>query len=98
MNIKEVYNDEYLATISKQVYDKLQDIYYFETRGKKQMLNNINTMIDKIKEKTNISHIDIEDTNKGYYIKYTIDNTYKHEIFAYTLSEVIIHLQNFIKK
>ena len=97
MEIKEVYNDEYLATINKQVYEKLQDVYYFETTGKKQVLNNINTMIDKIKEKTNISHINIEDTNKGYYIKYTIDNKYNHEIFAYTLSEVIIHLQNFIK-
>lgn len=97
MEIKEVYKDEYLVTINKQVYEKLQDIYYFETTGKKQVLNNINTMIDVIIEKTNISHIDIEDSNRGYYIKYTIDNKYKHEIFAYTLSEVIIHLRNFIR-
>lgn len=77
--------------------DKLQDIIYFETAGKNNTLKNINKLIEDIKENTNITSLSIEEKRNGYYIHYTIENNYGHEIFCYTLSEVIIHLR-YIKK
>lgn len=77
--------------------DKLQDIIYFETTGKNNTLKNINKLIEDIKENTNITNLSIEEKRNGYYIYYTIENNYKHEIFCYTLSEIIIHLR-YIKK
>ena len=79
------------------MYEKLQDIYYFETTGKKKTLENINELINKIIDSTNIDTITVEDTQNGYVIKYTGDCFLTREIFCYTLSEVIIHLRQFIK-
>ena len=92
MKIKEVYNDTFLVEINKNVYEKLQDIYYFETTGKKQVLDNIEEMKKEIYNKTNIMNITIEDSLHGYFIKYIV-NDYKKEIFCYTLTEVVIHLR-----
>lgn len=97
MEIKEIYNDEYLVTINKQVYEKLKDIYYFETTGKKQVMENINKSLNEIYNKTNITNIKIEDSLHGYFIKYFV-NDYKKEIFCYTLTEVIIHLRRLLYK
>ena len=97
MDIKEVYKDTFLVDIDKKVYEKLQDIYYFETVGKKKTLENINELINKIIDSTNIDTITVEDTQKGYIIKYTSNCFLPREIFCYTLSEVIIHLRQFIK-
>ena len=97
MNIKEVHKDTFLVDIDKKVYEKLQDIYYFETTGKKKMLENINELINKIIDNTNIDTITVEDTQKGYIIKCTGNCFLPRKIFCCTLSEVIIHLRQFIK-
>ena len=97
MDIKEVYKDAFLVDIDKKVYEKLQDIYYFETTGKKKTLENINELITKILDNSNIDTITVEDTQNGYIIKYTGNCFLPREIFCYTLSEVIIHLRQFIK-
>lgn len=97
MDIKEVYKDTFLVNIDKKVYEKLQDIYYFETIGKKKTMENIQELIEKILDNTDITNIDIVDTNNGYVIKYTGNCFLPREIFCYTLSEVIIHLKQFIK-
>lgn len=97
MDIKEVYKDTFLVNIDKKVYKKLQDIYYFETVGKKKTMENIQQLIKKIIDSTNIDTITVEDTQNGYIIKYTGNCFLKREIFCYTLSEVIIHLKQFIK-
>ena len=97
MNIKEVHKDTFLVDIDKKVYEKLQDIYYFETTGKKKTLENINELIKKVVDNTNIDTITIEDTQNGYIIKYTDNCFLKRAIFCCTLSEVIIHLRQFIK-
>ena len=97
MEIKEIYNNEYLVTINKQVYEKLKDIYYFETTGKTQMIENINESLNEIYDKTNITNITIEDSLHGYFIKYVV-NDYTKEIFCYTLIEVVIHLRSLLNK
>lgn len=97
MKIKEVYNDTFLVEIDKNVYEKLQDIYYFETIGKKQVLDNIEEMKKEIYNKTNITNIIIEDALHGYFIKYVV-NDCKKEIFCYTLTEVVIHLKRLYTK
>lgn len=97
MDIKEVYKDTFLVNIDKKVYEKLQDIYYFETIGKKKTMENIQELIKKILDTTNIDTITVEDTKSGYTIRYTGNYFMTHEIFCYTLSEVIIHLKQFIR-
>lgn len=97
MDIKEVYKDTFLVNIDKKVYEKLQDIYYFETVGKKKTMENIQQLIKKIIDSTNIDTITVEDTQNGYIIKYTGNCFIKRGIFCCTLSEVIIHLRQFIK-
>lgn len=97
MDIKEVYKDTFLVNIDKKVYEKLQDIYYFETIGKKKTMENIQELIEKILDNTDITNIDIVDTNNGYIIKYAGNYFKTREIFCYTLSEVIIHLKQFIR-
>lgn len=71
--------------------EKLKDILYFENEGKKQILENINKLLEEIQEKTNIKKIILQESTTGYYINYTI--TEHHQIFCYTLTEVIIHLR-----
>lgn len=71
--------------------EKLKDILYFENEGKKQTLENINKLLEEVEEKTNIKKIILQETATGYYINYTI--TECHQIFCYTLTEVIIHLR-----
>lgn len=66
---------------------------YFETTGKKKILQRINESMEEIKEETNITNISLQEISRGYFIKYTISGTFEHEIFCYTLSEVIIHLR-----
>lgn len=97
MDIKEVYKDTFLVNIDKKVYEKLQDIYYFETIGKKKTMEKIQELIEKILDTTNITNITIEDTEKGYIIKYMSNYFMTRETFCYTLSEVIIHLRQFIR-
>lgn len=71
--------------------EKLKDILYFENEGKKQILENINKLLEEVEEKTNIKKIILQESATGYYINYTI--TEYHQIFCYTLTEVIIHLR-----
>lgn len=71
--------------------EKLTDILYFENEGKKQTLENINKLLEEVEEKTNIKKIILQESATGYYINYTI--TERHQIFCYTLTEVIIHLR-----
>lgn len=73
--------------------EKLDDIIYFETTGKKKTLDNINKLIAEIIDVTNITNINLADLNNGYIIEYVCSDNYKHEIFCYTLTEVIIHLR-----
>lgn len=96
MNVQEVYKDSFLVKIDKHAYEKLQDIYYFETIGKKKILENIDESIKAIIDNTNIENMYVIDSKNGYMIKYEV-NHFKYEIWCYTLSEVIIHLKNFIK-
>ena len=97
MDIKEVYNNEYLVTIDKKVYEKLRDIYFFETTGKKQVMKNIDETINMIYDKTNIKDILIKDSPRGYYITYFVNGYFK-EIFCYTITEVVIHLNKLCNK
>lgn len=92
MDIKATYEDQYLVSINKEVYEKLNSIYYFETDGKKRVMKNIDEYINKIYDETNITDIKIKDTTNGYFIKYIV-NDYRREIFCYTITEVIIHLR-----
>ena len=73
--------------------EKLDDIIYFETTGKKKTLDNINNLIADILKVTNITSINLADLTRGYIIEYICSDKYKHEIFCYTLTEVIIHLR-----
>ena len=73
--------------------EKLDDIIYFETTGKKKTLNNINKLIEDVIDKTNITNINLSDITRGYVIEYVCNDNYRHEIFCYTLTEVIIHLR-----
>lgn len=73
--------------------EKLDDIIYFETAGKKKTLDNINNLIAEILDVTNITNINLADLTRGYIIEYVCSDNYKHEIFCYTLTEVIIHLR-----
>ena len=73
--------------------EKLDDIIYFETTGKKKTLDNINKLIAEIIDVTNITNINLADLNNGYIIEYVCNDNYRHEIFCYTLTEVIIHLR-----
>ena len=73
--------------------EKLDDIIYFETTGKKKTLANINTLIEEVIDVTNITSINLADLTRGYIIEYVCSDNYKHEIFCYTLTEVIIHLR-----
>lgn len=79
--------------MEENIREKLSDIVYFETTGKKKILQRINESMEEIKEKTNITSISLQEISRGYFIKYTISNAFEHEIFCYTLSEVIIHLR-----
>ena len=73
--------------------EKLDDIIYFETTGKKKTLANINNLIEEVINVTNITKINLADITRGYIIEYICSDNYKHEIFCYTLTEVIIHLR-----
>ena len=73
--------------------EKLDDIIYFETTGKKKTLANINNLIEEVIDVTNITSINLADLTRGYIIEYVCSYNYKHEIFCYTLTEVIIHLR-----
>lgn len=92
--ILESYKDCFDIRINKKTYEKIKDIIYFEEdkTGNKKIKNNIDDYIEQIKESTNIDNIVLVNSKYGYYIDYTI-NTYKHCIFCYTLTEVIIHLR-----
>lgn len=94
MNILEQYKDKYVVEIDKNVYNKLQDIYYFETEGKEKILNNINENIQEIEKKGILYDVFLHENDTGYilYYKYVGSNTVysKH---SYTLNGVITWLR-----
>lgn len=86
-------NDNINVDITKNTYNKIKDILYFEEEDKQQIIDNIQNIICcRLATKSDIKDIDILEVEDGYkiVIKY---KDYNRFIYCYTLSEVIIHLR-----